>query len=167
MSNCSDDDVDHNYLNNHTSYNHRLRRRFDDYTWPLQRYKEFIIERPLNLIIHLKDVYVFKMDLLDSVIPNLKLGIEYLRVFGDDLSGGTRVVKGLHSTELLRLYSENFERQIPASMMQMVDSDGGFYGFAVPRIHKVYEDALYKVREFKRNIDTGQYNFCSLMARAA
>ncbi|KAK2189638.1 hypothetical protein NP493_101g09066 [Ridgeia piscesae] len=167
MSNCSDEDVDQNYLNNHTSYIYRLKGRFDVYTRQLQEYKEYITERPLNLIEGFKDEYGADIQLLDAVVPNLKLGIEYLRFFGDDLSEVTRVVKGNHNTELLRLYMENFERQMPASMMQMVDSDDGFYGFTVPRIHKIYEDALYKVREFKRNIDTGQDNICSLMARAA
>ena len=167
MSNCSDKDVDQNYLNNHTSYIYRLKGVFDVYTRQLQEYKEYITERPLNLIEGFKEGYVGDITLLDAVVPNLKLGIEYLRFFGYDLSGGTHEVKGDYNTQLLRLYSENFERHIPASMMQMVDSDDWFYGTLVPRIHKLYKDAFYKVREFKRNIDNGQDNVCSLVARAA
>ena len=49
----------------------------------------------------------------------------------------------------------------------MVDSDDGFYKHKVARVYKVYEDALYKVREFKLNIDTGDKDVCDLIARAA
>ena len=161
MTDCSGDDVDQNYLYRHAVYTSQRQSVFDNYLMYMKQYEALIIAKPLQRIAMAKKRFMTYRFWYQALIPNIKRGLEYLGLYRNEITVYIDYLKSIGTDLLLSSYYENFEQRIHASMMQLAQSTLGFDKMEL--IHKVYDDAVYKVRNLRHDIDVVQELICTLL----
>ena len=161
MTNCSDDDVDQNYLDRHAYYTSQRQSVFENYLRYMKQYETFIIDKPLQRIATAKIGFMTNGFLYQALFPNLKRGLEYLGLYRNEITDYIDYLKSIGTYLLLSSYYEKFEQRIHASMIQLAQSTLDFDTMEL--IHKVYDDAVYNVRNLRHDIDVVQELICAML----